>query len=69
MKISLTLRIEHRLREFEKCVLRRIFGPRKEEVIGMSSDSHNEELNIFYSSLNVIPMSASKIVRKGENVA
>ena len=31
---SLTLREEHRLRVFENCVLRKIFGPKRHEVIG-----------------------------------
>jgi hypothetical protein len=46
---SLTLREEHRLRVFKNRVLRRIFGPRRDEVTGEWRKLHNEEFNIFYS--------------------
>jgi hypothetical protein len=42
---SLMLREEHRLREFKSRVLRRIFGPKKNEVTGKWRRPHNEELN------------------------
>jgi hypothetical protein len=51
---SLTLREEHRLREFENTVLRRIFGPKRDEVTGEWRKLHNEELHILYSSANII---------------
>jgi hypothetical protein len=38
------LREEHRLRLFEKRVLRRIFGPKRDEVTGEWRKLHNEEL-------------------------
>jgi hypothetical protein len=41
---SLTLREEHRLRVFESNVLRRIFGPKRDEVTGEWRKLHNEEL-------------------------
>jgi hypothetical protein len=41
---SLTLREEHRLRVFENRVLRRIFGPKRDGVMGESRKLHNEEL-------------------------
>ena len=44
---SLTLREERKLRVFENMVLRRIFGPRREEVTGEWRRLHNEELNDF----------------------
>jgi hypothetical protein len=47
---SLTLREEHRLRVFENRVLRRIFGPRRDEVMGEWRKLHNEELHNLYSS-------------------
>jgi hypothetical protein len=47
---SLTLREEHRLRVFENRVLRRIFGPKRDEVTGEWRRLHNEELNDLYSS-------------------
>jgi hypothetical protein len=51
---SLTLRKEHRLRVFENRVLRRIFGPKRDEVTGEWKKLHNEELHILYSSPNII---------------
>jgi hypothetical protein len=49
---SLALREEHRLRVFENRVLRRIFGPKKDEVTGEWRKLHNEELYNLYSSLD-----------------
>jgi hypothetical protein len=43
---SLTLREEHRLRVFENWVLRRIFGPKRDEVTGERRKLHNEEIHI-----------------------
>jgi hypothetical protein len=40
---SLTLREEHRLRVFENRVLRRIFGPKRDDVMGDWRKLHNEE--------------------------
>ena len=42
---SLKLREERKLRVFENMVLRRIFGPRRDEVTGEWRRLHNEELN------------------------
>jgi hypothetical protein len=53
---SLTLREEHRLRVFEKRVLRRIFGPRRDDVTGEWRKLHNEELHNLYSWPNIIRM-------------
>jgi hypothetical protein len=50
--LSLTLREEHRLRVFEKRMLR-IFGPKWEED-GSWRKLHNDEIYILYSSPNVI---------------
>jgi len=50
---SLTLREERKLRVFENMVLR-IFGPRRDEVMGEWRKLHNEELNDFYSSPNIV---------------
>jgi hypothetical protein len=46
---SLTFREEHRLRVFENRVLRRIFGPKREED-GSGRKLHNDELHSLYSS-------------------
>jgi hypothetical protein len=51
---SLTLREEHRLRVFENRVLRRIFGPRRDEVTGDWRQLHNEELHNVYSLSNIM---------------
>jgi hypothetical protein len=51
---SLTLWEEHRLRVFENRVLRRIFGPKRDEVTGEWRKLHNGELHNFYSSPDII---------------
>jgi hypothetical protein len=66
---SLTLREEHRLRVFENRVLRRIFGPRRDEMTGDWRKLHNEELHNFYSSSNIIRMKKSRRMRRARNVA
>jgi hypothetical protein len=50
----LTLREKCRLRVFENRVLRRIFGPKRDEVTGEWRRLHNTELNALYSSPNII---------------
>jgi hypothetical protein len=50
----LTLREEHRLRVFEKRVLRRIFGPKRDEVAGEWRKLHNEEIRGLYASPSII---------------
>jgi hypothetical protein len=42
---SLKLRDERRLKVFENRVLRRVFGPRRDELTGEWRKLHNEELN------------------------
>jgi hypothetical protein len=49
-----TLREEHRLRVFENRVLRGIFGPRRDEVIGGWRELHNEEIHYLYCSPSII---------------
>jgi len=51
---SLTVRKQHRLRVFENRVLRRIFGPKRDEVTGEWRKLHNEELNNLYSSPSIV---------------
>jgi hypothetical protein len=66
---SLTLREEHRLRVFENRVLRRIFGPRRDEVTGDRRKLHNEELHNLYSSPNIIRKIKSRKIRWTGHVA
>jgi hypothetical protein len=51
---SLTLRKEHRLRVFENRVLRRVFGPKRDEVTGERRKLHNEELNGLFSLPTIV---------------
>jgi hypothetical protein len=53
---SLTIRKEHRQRVFETRVLRRIFGLKRDEVVGGWRKLHNEELHNLYSLPNIIRM-------------
>jgi hypothetical protein len=57
---SLVLREEHRLRVFENRVLRRIFGPKSDEVTLGWRKLHKEELQNLYSSPNIIRMIKSR---------
>jgi hypothetical protein len=45
---------ERGLRVFEKRMLRRIFGPKRDEVTGECRKLHNEELKDMYSSPNIV---------------
>ena len=66
---SLTLREEMKLKVFENMVLRRIFGPRRDEVKGEWRKLHNEELNDFYSSPNIVRVIKSRRIRWAGHVA
>jgi len=48
------LREERRLRVFENRVLRRMFGPKRDEVTGEGRKLHTEKLNKLYSSPNIV---------------
>jgi hypothetical protein len=54
---------------FENKVLRRIFGPKRDEVTGEWRKSHNEELHILYSSPNIIRQIKSRRMRWAGHVA
>jgi hypothetical protein len=54
------LRGERRLRGFENRFLRRIFGPKRDEVTGECRTLHNEELNDLYSSPNIVQVIKSR---------
>jgi hypothetical protein len=65
---SLTLREEHRLSVFESRVLRRIFGPKREED-GSWRKLHNDELHNLYSSPNIVKVIKSRRMRWAGHVA
>jgi hypothetical protein len=65
---SLILRDEHRLRVFENRVLRRIFGPKRDEVTGEWRKLHNEELHDLYSSPSKIRITKSRRIRMAGHV-
>jgi len=57
---SLKLREGGRLRVFENKVLKRIFGPRRDNLMGDWRRLHNEEINILYSSPNIVCVMKSR---------
>jgi len=66
---SLTLREECRLRVFENRVLRRIFGPKRDEVTEEWRKLHNEEPNELYSPPNIVQVIKSRRMRWAGHVA
>jgi hypothetical protein len=64
---SLTLREEHRLRMFENKVLRRIFGPKRDEVTGGRKNLHNK-LRDLYSLPSIIRIIKSRSMRWVGNI-
>jgi hypothetical protein len=63
------LREERRLRVFENKVLRRIFGPRRDEVTEEWRRLHNVDLNDLYSSPNIVRVIKSRRMRWAGHVA
>jgi len=61
--------VERKLRVFENMVLRRIFGPRRDEITGKWRRLHNEELNDLNSSPNIVRGIKSRRMRWAGHVA
>jgi hypothetical protein len=66
---SLTLRKAHRLRVFENRVLRRIFGPKRDEVTGEWRKLHNDKLHNLSLSPDIIRQVKSRVMRWAGHVA
>jgi len=66
---SLILWEERKLRVFENMVLRRIFGPRRDEVMGKWRRLYNEELNDLCSSPDIVQVIKSRRMRWAGHVA
>jgi hypothetical protein len=66
---SLALREEHRLRMFQNAMLRRIFGLKRDKVIGGWRKLHSEVLRNVYSSPGIIRMTKSRRRRWEGHVA
>ena len=63
------MREESKLRVFENMVLRRILGPKRDDVTGEWRRLHNEELNDFYSSPNIVRVIKLRRLRWAGHVA
>ena len=66
---SLTMRDERKLRVFENMVLKTIFAPRRDEIMGEWRRLHYEELNDLYSSPNIVRVIKSRRMRWAGHVA
>jgi hypothetical protein len=60
---SLTLREDYRLSVFENRIVRRIFGPKRDDVIGFWRKPHNEELHNSYSLPSIITIIKSRSMK------
>jgi len=69
INFQISLRKERKLRLFENMVLRRIFGPRRDEVTGEWRRLHNEELNDLYCSPNIVRVIKLRRMRWAGHVA
>ena len=66
---SFKLRVEHRLRVFEKRLLRRLFGAKRDGITREWRKQHNEVLNVLYTSPNIFQVIKSRKVRWASHVA
>ena len=66
---SLTLREERKRRVFDNRVLRRVFGPKRDEVRGEWRKLHNVELSDLYSLPNIVRVVKSRRMRWAGHVA
>jgi hypothetical protein len=66
---SLTLREERKLKDFENMLLRKIFGPKRDEVRGGWRKLHNEELHNLYSSPSTVGIIKSRRMRWAGHVS
>jgi hypothetical protein len=66
---SLTIREEHKLRVFENKVMRKIFRPKRDEVMGGWRKLHNEELHNLFSSPIIIRIIKLRWIRWAGHVA
>jgi hypothetical protein len=66
---SLTVREEHRLGVFENRLLRRIFGPKRDEVMGEWRKLHNKELHDLYFTPSITRIIKARRMRKAGHVA
>jgi len=66
---SLTLREERRLRVCENSMLRKVFGPKREEVTWEWRKLRNEELNDLYPLPNIVRVVKSRRMRWAGHVA
>jgi len=58
-----------RLRVFQNRVMRRVFGPKRDEVTGEWRKLHNEELSDLYSLPNIVRLVKSRRMRWAGHVA
>jgi len=63
--VSLTLREQQRLMGFKNRVLRKIFGPKSQDITGDWRQLHSEELHNLYSMTNIIWVNKSMRMKGG----
>jgi len=66
---STTLADEHKLRVFENKILRKIYGPKRDEMTGEWRRLHNDELYGLYDSPNVVKIMKSRRLRWADHVS